>query len=122
MSEETTQDRNSQLFLSLVTSMHMGAMFQMGKVASPMTGEIERNIPQAQYTIDLLGMLEVRTAGNLTTDEASLLNRTLSELRMNFIDESAKGANEVSDSEPVSDTSPDPSANGTGDESAEPNN
>lgn len=83
-------DKDTQMFLSLVTSMHMGAMYQLGKVASPMTGKIERNLPQAQYTIDLLGMLEKRTSGNLSPDEASLLNRTLSELRMNYIDESSK--------------------------------
>ena len=82
-----TLDKNSQMFLSLVTSMHMGAMYQLGKVASPISGKVERNLQQAQYTIDLLGMLEARTAGNLTQQESEILQRTLSELRMNYLDE-----------------------------------
>lgn len=90
MTDETNFDKNTQLFMSLVTSMHMGAMYQLGKIASPISGQIERNLDQAQYTIDLLGMLEVRSAGNLTHEESSHLTRVLSELRMNYIDESSK--------------------------------
>ena len=104
MTDNPTPDRQAQLFLSLVTSMHMGAMYQLGKVASPMTGDIERNLEQAQYTIDLLGMLETRTDGNLSETEKDLLSRTLSELRMNYIDESAK-PNAAINSEETSDTS-----------------
>lgn len=99
MTDEMKVDKNTQMFLSLVTSMHMGAMYQLGKVASPVTGKVERNLDQAQYTIDLLGMLEERTAGNLSPEESTLLERTLSELRMNYIDEAAKPA--PAESEPA---------------------
>jgi Domain of unknown function (DUF1844) len=70
--------------------MHMGAMYQLGKVASPMTGKIERDLKQAQYTIDLIAMLVARTKGNLSEDEETFMTRTLSELQMNFLDEAAK--------------------------------
>lgn len=82
--------KNQRLFLSLVTSMHMGAMYQLGKIASPISGKVERDLKQAQYTIDLLAMLQAKTEGNLTDDESGSLRRIVSELRMNYIDESAK--------------------------------
>ena len=82
--------KNQQLFLSLVTSMQMGAMYQLGKIASPISGKIERDLRQAQNTIDLLAMLQARTEGNLAADESEYLRRIISELRLNYIDESAK--------------------------------
>ncbi len=88
------EERHSHLFLQLVTSMHMGAMYQLGKVASPLTGKVERDLKQAQYTIDLIAMLAARTKGNLSADEETFVTKTLSELRMNFIDEAAKAEKE----------------------------
>ncbi|MCH7879676.1 MAG: DUF1844 domain-containing protein, partial [candidate division Zixibacteria bacterium] len=82
--------KNQHLFLSLVTSMQMGAMYQLGKIASPISGKIERDLRQAQNTIDLLAMLQARTEGNLAADESEHLRRIISELRLNYIDESAK--------------------------------
>ncbi len=94
----SADDQNQQLFLSLVTSMHMGAMYQLGKIASPISGKVERDLRQAQYTIDLLAMLQDRTKGNLASEESEHLRRVVSELRLNFIDESAKpDAQEESD-------------------------
>ena len=86
----TDEERHSHLLLQLVTSMHMGAMYQLGKVASPMTGKVERDLKQAQYTIDLIAMLSDKTKGNLTADEDTFITRTLTELRMNFLDEAKK--------------------------------
>ena len=90
MDDNKTLDKNSQLFLSLVTSMHVGAMYQLGKTASPISGKVERDLRQAQYTVDLLSMLEEKTSGNLDKAESDFLSRVLSELRMNYLDESQK--------------------------------
>lgn len=89
MSDEQL-DKHSQLFLSLVTSMHVGGMYQLGKVASPISGKVERDLNQAQYTIDLLAMLESKTSGNLSDEERTFLSRVLSELRLNYLDEIKK--------------------------------
>lgn len=90
MNDDKTLDKDSQLFLSLVTSMQVGAMYQMGKTASPISGRVERDLRQAQYTLDLLSMLESKTRGNLDSSESDYLSRVLSELRMNYLDESQK--------------------------------
>jgi DNA replication initiation complex subunit (GINS family) len=79
-------------FFQLVLSLQMAAMQQMGKIASPVNGKVERNLGQARASIDILGMLSEKTENNLTEDEKNLLDRALFELRMNFIDESKKSA------------------------------
>ena len=45
----------------------------------------------AKHSIDMLGMLEEKTKGNLTEDEEKYLKHTLYELRMNYLDEMKKG-------------------------------
>jgi len=84
-------------FIQLVLSLQAGAMVQMGKIASPMTGKIERDLDQARATIDLLDMLERKTKGNLSGDEQNLLERILYELRLNFVDETTKGSGDGGD-------------------------
>jgi len=86
-------------FFQLVLSLQMAAMQQMGKIASPMTGKLERNLEQAQASIDLLTMLSEKTQNNLTKDEKDLLERVLFELKMNYIDESKKPAGEPQEKE-----------------------
>ena len=79
-----------QHLAQLVISLQMGAMQQLGKVANPITGKVERDLQIAKATIDLIGMLEQKMAGNLTEDEKNLIQRILTELRMNFVDEAKK--------------------------------
>ncbi len=87
------EDINKSLdanFFQLVLSLQMATMQQMGKIASPISGKVERNLMQAQASIDMLSMLSEKTKNNLTEDEKELLDRVLFELRMNFVDESKK--------------------------------
>lgn len=77
-------------FYQLILSLQAGAMQQMGKVASPITGKIERDLSMARSTIDLLEMFERKTKGNLDSDEKQLLDHVMYELRLNFIDEQEK--------------------------------
>lgn len=79
------------LFVQLVLSFHAAAWQQMGKVVSVITGKIERDLNMAKHSIDMLGMLEEKTKGNLTEDEEKYLAHALYELRMNYLDELKKG-------------------------------
>jgi|TARA_B100000315_G_scaffold124956_1_gene114881 hypothetical protein len=54
---------------------------------NPMTDKIEKNLDQASYYIDLLDMLQSKTKGNVSEYEEQMLINTVSELKMNFIDE-----------------------------------
>lgn len=80
-----------QLFMQLVMSFQAGAWQAMGKVASPFTGKVERDLNMAKHTIDMLGMIQEKTQGNLTPEEKQLLDRALYELRLNYVDEQKKG-------------------------------
>jgi hypothetical protein len=94
MAEEQTptpDQLNELQFIQLVL-MFQGAAYQhMGKVMNPVTNKVERDLAQAKNAIDILGMLEAKTKGNLTDNEARLLEHSLYELRMNYVDEMNKG-------------------------------
>jgi hypothetical protein len=76
-----------EMFLGLIHSFQAAAMQQMGKMPSPFSQQIERDLPQARLSIDMLEMLEERTAGNLTGEEARFLKHVLTELRLNYVAE-----------------------------------
>ncbi|UCD63570.1 MAG: DUF1844 domain-containing protein [Candidatus Zixiibacteriota bacterium] len=76
--------------MQLVLSLQAGAMQQLGKVVSPFTGKVERDLTMAKHTIDILGMLETKMKGNLSEDEQKFLGHVLYELRLNYVDESKK--------------------------------
>jgi len=75
------------MFLALIHSFQSSAMQQMGKIPSPFSGQIERDLEQARLSIDMLEMLEERTSGNLTGEEARFLKHVLTELRLNYVAE-----------------------------------
>ncbi|MFZ1977992.1 MAG: DUF1844 domain-containing protein [Bacteroidota bacterium] len=83
-------DKNSSMFFGLVATFHSAAMQQMGKIKNVMTDKIERKLEQAQVSIDILDMLEVKTKGNLDEKEAHLLKTLLQELKLNYVDEVSK--------------------------------
>ncbi len=87
--DEQNQDIDPH-FVQLVISLQAGAMQQMGKITSPMTGKVERNLEIARLTIDTLSMLEAKTKGNLTSEESKLIGHILYELRLNYVDEVKK--------------------------------
>lgn len=88
------------MYYQLVLSMQASAMQHLGKVVSQVTGKVERNLEAARYSIDMLEMLKRKTAGNLSDEEGKLIEHVLYELRLNYVDESAKGdvADEAGDS------------------------
>lgn len=94
-------------FIQLILSLQAGAMQQMGKVASPLSGKVERDLNMAQATIDLLGMLETKTKGNLSEQEEQILKHILYELRLNYVDESKKSDPEPDDEKASEETSED---------------
>ena len=104
MSEENQTNESSKyndqaLFTQLVLSFQAAAWQQMGKVASVISGKVERNLEMAKHSIDMLAMLEEKTKGNLNEDESKYIAHVLYELRMNFLDEAKKGLTKEEDTE-----------------------
>jgi hypothetical protein len=73
-------------FATFVLSMSHSALIQLGAAPDPDTNSTHADIPLARQTIDLLGLLEEKTKGNLNGDEESLLHQVLFDLRLRCVD------------------------------------
>ena len=72
-------------FASLVLSLNTSALFHMGELPHPETGQKVVDRALAKHTIDTLDLLSRKTKGNLEVDEGELLTRVLYELKMKFV-------------------------------------
>ena len=72
-------------FATFVLSMSSSALVHLGEVPEPESGQIMENVLAAKQTIDILCMLQSKTKGNLTDQEARLLRDMLFELRMKYV-------------------------------------
>ena len=68
-----------------VSGLAMEAFVALGEMPHPTTRKQAVNLRQAKYLIDLLGVLEEKTKGNLSVDEERLLTDTLYQLRMRYL-------------------------------------
>lgn len=102
------KEKNTQLFLYLVGSFEMSAMMAMGKIKNPMTDKTEKDLQQAQFSIDLLDMLKEKTEGKLNEYEIKYLENTLGQLKLNYIDEAKKPAETVNTEVKSDDSAPEP--------------
>ena len=82
----SAQQTHEAQFQGLVVSLAAAAMQHLGKTLNPLTQKIEKNLEAAQATIDMLDMLEAKTKGNLSEDEAKLLKHILSDLKLNYVE------------------------------------
>ena len=76
-----------KLFMYLLGTFQSSAWIALGKIENPMTEKTDINIEQATFYINLLDMLQEKTRGNLTDYEEQMLINTVSELKLNLIDE-----------------------------------
>ncbi len=77
-------------FSSFILSLSSSALFHFGTIPDPVTKQTQRNIPLAKQTIDILGIIDEKTKGNLTNEEEKLLENLLYDLRMRYIEECKK--------------------------------
>jgi hypothetical protein len=74
-------------FASFVLSLSTSVLYHFGEVPDPISNKKQRNLMLAKQTIDILGILKEKTAGNLTREEESLLTNLLYDLRMRYVKE-----------------------------------
>lgn len=72
-------------FLALVEELSLRAMLALGQLQNPATGEVYFDLGAAKYSIDLLGVLEQKTKGNLDPTEKAALADVLHTLRLVFV-------------------------------------
>ena len=78
-------------FATFVMSLASSVLIHLGELAVPGEPEPEPNLAIARQTIDLLGMLAVKTRGNLSDDESKLLEHLLYDLRLKFVEARRRG-------------------------------
>ncbi len=73
-------------FAGFVISLATTAAVHFGDIADPGTGEpIEPDLAAAHQMIELIALLQEKTKGNLTDEEAKLIEDLLYELRMRYV-------------------------------------
>ncbi|MDR9419141.1 DUF1844 domain-containing protein [Gracilimonas sp.] len=97
------EQQEKLLFMMLIQQHQQIAMMGMGKIQNPATEQIEKDLSSAKYAIDTLGMLKKYTKGNLSEEANNYLDQTLTNLRLNYAEESKKEKAESSEEETDSD-------------------
>ena len=76
----------SQRFIEFVMMQAQNAALFLGQIPNPQTGQGEVNLELARMFIDQLAMIQEKTRGNLTNEEAAVIRNTLSNLQMAFVE------------------------------------
>jgi hypothetical protein len=79
-------------FTAFVISLASSAAIHLGDMPNPESGaRTEPNLEGATQMIEILGLLEQKTKGNLTAEERQVLEQVLYELRLRFVEASGGG-------------------------------
>lgn len=73
-------------FATFILSLNHGALVGLGDAPDPATGLTEPNVAMAKQTIELLALLQEKTAGNLSGEEERILSQALYDLRMRYVE------------------------------------
>ncbi|MBM4157701.1 MAG: DUF1844 domain-containing protein [Ignavibacteria bacterium] len=87
------ENKNSELFISLIYSFQMQTMMALGKLKNPITEKVETDLQTAQTTIDMLEMIQEKTKNNLSEEESKFLETIIANLKLNYVDEVNKTKN-----------------------------
>ncbi len=77
-------------FGTFVMSLASSVLMHLGELPHADSEKHEPNLPFAKQTIDLLGLLQDKTRGNLTDEESQLLQNLLYDLRMRYVAHTTK--------------------------------
>jgi Domain of unknown function (DUF1844) len=77
-------------FASFLISLGTQAFMHLGDIPNPLTQQREKDLPAAKQMIDLLGILQTKTQGNLTADEERLFQQLLLDLRLRYVRETGR--------------------------------
>jgi hypothetical protein len=84
--QATQSGELSQRFIEFVMMHAQNAALFLGQIPNPKTGEGEVNLELAKMFIDQLAMIQEKTRGNLSGEEAAVLGNTISNLQMVYVE------------------------------------
>jgi hypothetical protein len=82
----TAAQQQSKIFVEFLAGLAQQALMQLGEIESPFTGQREVDLQGARYTIELLGILQAKTKGNLAAEEDAALKNVLRDLKMRYVE------------------------------------
>jgi len=82
---ELTDADDPASFASFLMSIASNAAASLGMMEHPVTRKREVDLELGKHWIDVLGMLEKKTRGNLLPQEQQILEGLLADLRMQFV-------------------------------------
>ena len=83
--EEVAAARDPASFLNFLMSIASNAASALGMMEHPVTHERGVDLELGKHWIDVLGMLQKKTQGNLTAQEKQMIESLLADLRMQFV-------------------------------------
>lgn len=83
--KKKTEELPALDFTTFILSLSSSVLMSLGVVENPVTKKIEKEPAVARQTIDLMELLKTKTKGNLTDDEAKLLDEVLHELHLWYV-------------------------------------
>lgn len=72
-------------FSSFIYSLSTTCLVHLGEIPEPATQKVQKNLPLAKQTIDVLDILLEKTKGNLTEEEERLLRSVITDLRIRYV-------------------------------------
>ena len=82
----TNSSESAAQFVEFVMMEAQNASLFLGLIPHPGNGQPEVNLPLARMFIDHLAMIQEKTRGNLSNEEASVLRNALSNLQMAYVE------------------------------------
>ena len=95
MTDESYTEK--QLFDMLISQSVNGVWMALGKMKNPVTDKTEVDLRSASLQIDMLEMINSRMEASLDKNEKEYIDKVLSELKMNFVEEKKKEKNSNDD-------------------------
>jgi hypothetical protein len=83
--EDLADARDPASFVSFLMSIASNAASALGMMEHPVTHQREVDVELGKHWIDVLGMLQKKTAGNVTPQEKRMLEGLLADLRMQYV-------------------------------------
>ncbi len=72
-------------FPAFIMSLNTSALYHLGEISDPATGKRIVDLDLAKHAIDTLVLMQNKTKGNLTEDEAELLKNMLYDIKIRFV-------------------------------------
>ncbi len=91
----TNTGEMAQRFVEFIMMQAQNAALFLGQIPNPQTGQGEVNLEVAKMFIDQLAMIQEKTRGNLSNEEATVLKNTISNLQMAFVEVSQQAGGKI---------------------------